>query len=40
MSVTKLDSLVHRLDEARSNIPNPHSVPVTLFSNLKVPLAV
>src|SRR5215208_5053563 len=38
MSVTKLDSLVHRLDEARSNIPNPHGVPVTLFANRDVPV--
>ena len=38
MSVTKLDSLVHRLDEVRSNVPNPHGVPVTLFANRDVPV--
>src|SRR3982751_2972683 len=38
MSVTRLDSLVHRLDETRSTIPNPHGVPVTLFANRDVPI--
>jgi tRNA-splicing ligase RtcB len=38
MSVTKLDAVVHRMDETRSNIPNPHGVPVTLFANRDVPV--
>jgi len=38
MSVTKLDSVVHRVDESRSNIPNPHGVPITLFANHDVPI--
>lgn len=38
MSVTRLDSLVHRVDETRSHIPNPHGVPVTLFANRDVPV--
>jgi len=38
MSVTRLDSLVHRLDGTRSTIPNPHGVPVTLFANRDVPI--
>jgi tRNA-splicing ligase RtcB (3'-phosphate/5'-hydroxy nucleic acid ligase) len=38
MSVTKLDALVHRTDATRSNIPNPHGVPVTLFANRDVPI--
>lgn len=38
MSVTKLDTLVHRVDETRSNISNPHGVPVTLFANRDVPV--
>src|SRR5689334_8450685 len=38
MSVTKLSSLVHRVDEASSNVPNPHGVPVTLFANRDVPV--
>lgn len=38
MSVTSLQSLVHRVDETTSNIPNPHSVPITLFANRDVPI--
>jgi tRNA-splicing ligase RtcB (3'-phosphate/5'-hydroxy nucleic acid ligase) len=38
MSVTDLDSLVHRVDDTTSNIPNPHGVPVTLFANRDVPI--
>lgn len=38
MSVTRLDALVHRVDETRSHIPNPHGVPVTLFANRDVPV--
>lgn len=38
MSVTNLDSLVHRVDETRSTIPNSHGVPVTLFANRDVPI--
>lgn len=38
MSVTRLDSLVHRLDDARSKLSNPHGVPVTLFANRDVPI--
>jgi tRNA-splicing ligase RtcB len=38
MSVTNLDALVHRVDETRSNISNPHGVPVTLFANRDVPI--
>src|SRR3954467_1046511 len=38
MSVTNLGALVHRVDETRSNILNPHGVPVTLFANRDVPI--
>ena len=38
MSVTKLDAVVHRVDETRSNIPNPDGVPITLFANRDVPI--
>jgi len=38
MSVTKLDALVLRMDETRSNIPNPYDVPITLFANRDVPI--
>jgi len=38
MSVTRLDDLVHRVDETRSHISNPHGVPVTLFANRDVPI--
>ena len=38
MSVTDLDSLVHRVDDTTSTIPNPHGVPVTLFANRDVPI--
>src|SRR5262249_7278137 len=38
VSVTNLDSLVHRVDETTSIIPNPYSVPVTLFANRDVPI--
>ena len=38
MSITRLDALVHRVDETRSTIPNPHGVPVTLYANRDVPI--
>ena len=38
MSVTRLDALVHRTDDTRSTLPNPHGVPVTLFANRDVPI--
>lgn len=38
MSVTRLDALVHRIDDTRSILPNPHGVPVTLFANRDVPI--
>ena len=38
MSVTRFDSLVHRLDDSRSSLSNPHGVPVTLFANRDVPI--
>lgn len=38
MSVTNLQSVVHRVDDTTSTIPNPHGVPVTLFANRNVPI--
>ena len=38
MSVTDFDSLVHRVDDSRSSLSNPHGVPVTLFANRDVPI--
>jgi len=38
MSVTWLDSLVHRWDETRSTLRNFHDVPVTLFANRDIPI--
>jgi len=38
MSVTNLQSIVHRVDETTSELPNPHGVPVTLFANRVVPI--
>jgi len=38
MSVTNLQSLVQRVDETTSNLPNPHGVPITLFANRDVPI--
>lgn len=38
MSVTNLQSLVERVDETTSNLPNPHGVPITLFANRDVPI--
>lgn len=38
MSVTNLQSLVHRVDDSTSNLPNPYGVPVTLFANRDVPI--
>lgn len=38
MSVTNLQSLVHRVDATTSRVPNPHGVPITLFANGDVPI--
>ena len=38
MSVTRFDSLVHRLDDSRSSLSNQYGVPVTLFANRDVPI--
>lgn len=38
MTVTNLQSLVHRVDDTTSTIPNPFGVPVTLFANRDVPI--
>jgi len=38
MSVTALDAVVRRIDDTRSQLPNPHGVPVTLFANRDVPI--
>jgi tRNA-splicing ligase RtcB len=38
MTVTNLQSLVHRVDDTTSTLPNPYGVPVTLFANRDVPI--
>lgn len=38
MSVTNLESSVHRVDETTSSISNVHGVPITLFANRDVPI--
>ena len=37
---SRLESLVHRRDDTRLNIDNPHGVPITLFANHDVPVEV
>ena len=38
MTVTNLHSLVQRVDDTTSTLPNPHGVPITLFANREVPI--
>jgi tRNA-splicing ligase RtcB (3'-phosphate/5'-hydroxy nucleic acid ligase) len=34
----RLDTVVHRMDDNRCSVANPHGVPVTLFANRDVPI--